>query len=138
MNINIRNKISFFEVHWDMNMQLVRDQIYYNAPRALQDLNSYYTNAPQKIFYFLNVSVRVWGGPVYGSNSVGTITTTCMDTHRLAHTTSEKYRFLSIHVRPINHTLILNISRVLARKYPYNVSSLCTQKKIQISYCTYI
>ena len=31
MNINIRNKISFFEVHWDMNMQLVRDQIYYNA-----------------------------------------------------------------------------------------------------------
>ena len=29
MNINTRNKISFFEVHWDMNMQLVRDQNYY-------------------------------------------------------------------------------------------------------------
>ena len=40
-----------------MNMQLVRDQIYYNALRALEDLITLPTavhNAPQKmIFYFL-------------------------------------------------------------------------------------
>ena len=33
INVNIRNQISFFELQWDMNMQLVRDQIYYNAFR---------------------------------------------------------------------------------------------------------
>ena len=41
MNINIKNKISFFDVHWDMYMQLVRDQIYYNAFRAERLLYMY-------------------------------------------------------------------------------------------------
>ena len=55
MNINIRNKISFFEVHWDMNMQLVRDQIYDTNMQFDHVTNcSLYPNAPQKmIFYFL-------------------------------------------------------------------------------------
>ena len=35
INISVRNKISFFELHLDINIQLVRDQIYYNAIRAL-------------------------------------------------------------------------------------------------------
>ena len=52
MNINIRNMISFFEFHWDMNMQLVPDQIYYKALRACS-----YPNATQKFLsYFLNMT----------------------------------------------------------------------------------
>ena len=33
--IHLRNEISFFEVHWDMNCSWSRDKIYYNALRAL-------------------------------------------------------------------------------------------------------
>ena len=44
-------------------------------------------------------------GGGYGSNSVGTITTTYMNAW-LAHTTSETYRFLGMQL--IDHTSILN------------------------------
>ena len=46
------------------------------------------------------------GGGVHGRYmyQVGCIPTICMDA-RLAHTTSEKYRYLGI--RPSSHTLIL-------------------------------